>query len=87
MGWRDIVGDYQRRQERWRDPIHTALLVPLSLDVFVIMPLAHFGLVECYLWPIVEPEGMSSRGPQPAGLTRSSRCWGRMFFHTGKNPR
>ena len=44
MGWRDIVGDYQRWQERWRDPILTALLVLLSLEVFVIMPLAHFGL-------------------------------------------
>jgi hypothetical protein len=40
MGWRDIVGDYQRWQERWRDPILTALLVLLSLHVFVIMPLA-----------------------------------------------
>jgi hypothetical protein len=40
MGWRDIVGDYQRWQERWRDPILTALLVLLSLDVFVIMPRA-----------------------------------------------
>jgi hypothetical protein len=41
MGRRDIVGDYQRWQERWRDPILTALLVLPSLDVFVIMPLAH----------------------------------------------
>ncbi len=44
MGWRDIVRDNQRWQERWRDPILTALLVLLSLDVFVIIPLGHFGM-------------------------------------------
>jgi hypothetical protein len=58
MGWRDIGGDNQRWRERWRDPILTALLVLLSLDVFVIIPLGHFGLrnrLETHIAPRSNP--------------------------------
>jgi hypothetical protein len=38
MDYKAAVARYGRWQERWRDPILTALLVLLSLEVFVAIP-------------------------------------------------
>ena len=44
MGYRAVLKRYESWQERWRDPILTALLLLLSLEVFVNIPLprSHF---------------------------------------------
>ena len=41
MGYKAISARYEHWQERWRDPTLTALLVLLSLGVFVSIPTAH----------------------------------------------
>jgi hypothetical protein len=46
MGYRAAVARYERWQERWRDPILTALLVLLSLEVFVNIPFSRSYALE-----------------------------------------
>ena len=40
MGYRATLERYACWQERWRDPILTALLLLLALEVFVNIPLS-----------------------------------------------
>jgi hypothetical protein len=40
MRYQAAVASYERWRERWRDPVLTALLVLLSLEVFVNLPLS-----------------------------------------------
>src|SRR5882757_4842445 len=43
---------YQRWQEQWRDPILTALLVVLSLEVFVNIPLSRSHFFEAPVFAV-----------------------------------
>jgi len=48
----DTIGRYARWQERWRDPMLTALLVLLALEVFVGIPLARAHFSEAPLFVV-----------------------------------
>ena len=53
MGYTAAVTRYERWQERWRDPVLTALLVLLSLEVFVAIPTSHLYSVDASAFVVV----------------------------------
>jgi hypothetical protein len=53
MLYKDALQRYERWQERWRDPILTALLVVLALEVFVSTPLSRAHFTEAAAFVVV----------------------------------
>jgi D-alanyl-lipoteichoic acid acyltransferase DltB (MBOAT superfamily) len=53
MSWRGGLNRYARWQQRWRDPVLTALLVLLMIEIFIGLPLMRSAYVDARVFALV----------------------------------